>query len=46
MNKRNGLFYSKIINKIKYLERKDQKLYIQFLNIVDRYQNKHNKSIF
>ena len=46
MNKRNGLFYYKIIKNLEYLEKKDQVLYIRFIDIVDRYQNKYNKCIF
>tara|TARA_R100000773_G_C4108171_1_gene49683 strand:+ start:141 stop:284 length:144 start_codon:yes stop_codon:yes gene_type:complete len=41
-----GLFYYEIIKRLENLEKKDNELNKEFIKIVDRYQNKFNKSIF
>ena len=46
MNKRNGLLYYYVIKRITYLEKKDNKEYLKYVKIINRYQHKFNKSIF
>jgi hypothetical protein len=41
-----GLFYYELIKRLQYLEKKDNELNKEFIKVVDRYQNKFNKSIF
>jgi guanylate kinase len=46
MINRNGLYYYYIIKRMEYLEKRENEQYLEYVKIVDRYQNKYNKSIF
>ena len=46
MINRNGLLYHHIIRRMNYLENKDNNLTLELIKIINRYENKFNKSIF
>ncbi len=43
---RNGLYYNYIIKRMIFLEKIEYELKLLFIKVVNRYQNKYNKSIF
>jgi hypothetical protein len=46
MINRNGLYYYYIIKRMKYLQEIEKKLYLDYVKIVDMYQDKYNKNIY
>ncbi len=45
MINKNGLFYYYMIKRLQNLEKKDNILSLKYINIVNNYQHKYNKSI-